>query len=157
MTPSEVAKVLAKCAAYDRRTVGEMDVRAWHEILAAVELPDALAAVTLHYRRSSDWAMPSDILEDSREAKRARLRQLGRQAEPLALPSRYENDAERDARYRRGRAMCEDAVQAAKAKASMATPEEPTRPAIEVLRDLTPGPEWVRTERTDGKQGGSAA
>jgi len=61
MTPSEVARVLAKCAAYDRRTIGEADVAAWHEALGDLELAPCLAAVATHYRDTTTWAMPAHI------------------------------------------------------------------------------------------------
>jgi hypothetical protein len=110
VTPAEVATVLAKCAAYDRRTVGRADVAAWHEILAPVELVDALPAVTAHYRQTSDWAMPADILDEAQAARRARRRRHGQRTEALALPSRFETDTDRTSRIRRGIAACRAAI-----------------------------------------------
>jgi hypothetical protein len=67
VTPSEAAQVLAKAAAFDRRTVGEIDARAWAEVLGHVSLDDALAAVTRHYAGSREWIMPSDVREQVRQ------------------------------------------------------------------------------------------
>lgn len=50
MTPSEAAKLLAHCAAFDRRTVGEADARAWAAALADVPADvDTYAAVARFY------------------------------------------------------------------------------------------------------------
>lgn len=78
MTPDDVVDVLSKCAAYDQRTVGSVDVMAWHEILARTELPDALDAVRMHYADSPNRAMPADIRKLAlgiRDARQARERQ----------------------------------------------------------------------------------
>lgn len=113
MTPAETAAVLAKAAAYDRRTVGRADVAAWHEALADVDMPDALAAVTAHYRDSTDWLQPAHIRQRVRDARRARQGR-DRAAAPLALPSRFETDAERDARVARGVRACRDSIVASR-------------------------------------------
>lgn len=112
MTPAEVARMLAKAAAYDRRTVTEIDVAAWHEIVARVDLLDALAAVTRHYTETRDWMMPADFLKHARAAKEERRRrELGnRAAPPMALPSRFEPDMVRDVQIQRGIAQCRDAI-----------------------------------------------
>lgn len=91
MTPADVAKVLTKCAAYDRRTIGQADVAAWHEILDTTELVDGLDAVRRHYRATREWAMPADILTHARVAKTERL-QRERRANPdlLAIESKFD-------------------------------------------------------------------
>lgn len=61
MTPGDTARVLAKAAAFDSRSIGDTDVAVWHEILGHLELQDALAAVTAHYREQTRRAMPADI------------------------------------------------------------------------------------------------
>lgn len=61
MTPADTAKVLAKMSAFDQRTIGEADVVAWHEVIGGFNLQDCLEAVTLHYRETSQRAMPADI------------------------------------------------------------------------------------------------
>jgi hypothetical protein len=102
MTPDEVANVLAKCAAYDQRTVGRMDIAAWAEALADVELVDALPAVTGHYRSTTRRAMPADIRE--RAAEHRDMRRRAENRTPLASlpPGVHETDAERDARIAAG-------------------------------------------------------
>lgn len=61
MTPSETALLLALAAAYDRRTVGEADVYAWHDVLAHVPLDTAKDAVRHHYATSTRFLMPADV------------------------------------------------------------------------------------------------
>ena len=48
MKPSEAAAVLAKCAAFDSRTIGDADAEGWAEVMtrAGIGLLDALDAVT---------------------------------------------------------------------------------------------------------------
>lgn len=61
MTRAETARLLALCAAFDRRTVGEADVFAWHSVLEDVSFEHGTAAVKAHYADSREWIMPSDI------------------------------------------------------------------------------------------------
>lgn len=105
MTPEDVIDVLAKAAAFDQRTVGQADVLAWHEILQRLERDDALAAVTRHYAESRERLMPADVLRHARSVREDR-RGRERGSAPLALPSRYETDEERNIRLERGMAQC---------------------------------------------------
>lgn len=61
MTESEVAKILTMIAAFDRRTIGEADVEAWHLILGDIDAQDAATAVRNHYADRSTWIMPADV------------------------------------------------------------------------------------------------
>jgi hypothetical protein len=61
VTRSEVATLLAKCAAYDRRTIGDADVAAWFDALVDVPFADASAAVTEHYTRTSVWIGVAEV------------------------------------------------------------------------------------------------
>jgi len=110
MTPEDVIDVLAKAAAFDQRTVGQADVLAWHEILQRLERDDALAAVTRHYAESRERLMPADVLRHARSVREDR-RGREKAAEPLALPSRYETDEERNLRIKEGVAQCRDVLQ----------------------------------------------
>lgn len=73
MTPTDTAKVLAKIASYDRRTVGDTDILAWHEALNDLDARDALDAVTAHYRAETRWLMPADIRHHAETAANRRL------------------------------------------------------------------------------------
>lgn len=87
MNVKEAALVLAKCQAYDRRTVGVADVKAWWEVLHDVDVTDALDAVTRHYRDRREWIMPSDVRHLAAEIDRERRRAIreARDAEQRAL------------------------------------------------------------------------
>ena len=69
----ETAELLAVIASFDRRTVGETDVRAWQLALSEVRAVDAQQVVVDHYRDSRDWIMPSDIRHGVAAMRRARL------------------------------------------------------------------------------------
>lgn len=116
MELAEVALVLTKAAAYDRRTVGEADARAWHEVLGDVELVDALAAVARHYRDSTDWLMPAHLRRLATAHRTERRRVEGAKSEALALPSRYEDDDDRAVRVKRGMAGLRPVLEAIQAR-----------------------------------------
>lgn len=62
MTLEETVDVLAKCAAFDQRTVGTADALAWHEVIGQFDVRDALQAVTSWYTNQADQrARPADI------------------------------------------------------------------------------------------------
>lgn len=70
MTPADAAELLTLCAAFDRRTVGEADARAWAAALHAIPLDDdARAAVARHYAETDRWITPAHVLQ-----QRARIR-----------------------------------------------------------------------------------
>lgn len=118
MTPEDVVDVLSKCSAFDQRTVGEVDVIAWHEVLCRVDRDDALAAVARHYAESSARAMPADILRQSRVARDERKR-LESRAEPRELPSRFEADPDRVRRIVEGIAAARSILPAEDEKESI--------------------------------------
>ncbi len=97
MNVRETAAVLAKAQAYDRRTIGEADVLAWHEALSDLDVGDALAAVAAHYRDSTDWLMPvhvrRGVAELARQRRRAELddahdREIAAQDRAIAAATR---------------------------------------------------------------------
>lgn len=77
MNRSDTNKVLAKMAAYDRRTVGIADVAAWHEIIGDLDYDDCLTAVRDHYTESREWCMPADVAERVKAIRRDRLAAAG--------------------------------------------------------------------------------
>lgn len=73
MTPEEVSQVLAQCAVFDQRSVGEADVIGWMAIIPeAITLEDATVAVLGHYRYSPDRIMPSHLLKRAWDARNRR-------------------------------------------------------------------------------------
>lgn len=68
LTRSETAKLLALCAAYDQRTIGESDVLAWHEGLQSpwvpnIDLEEAQDAVIAHYQATPLRVTVADVLK----------------------------------------------------------------------------------------------
>lgn len=98
MNRSETALLLGSIAARDQRTVGETDVLAWHEDLGDLPFEDTRAAVSRHFRESTDRIMPAHIrrqVKIIRDERRA-------SAEVAALPpGRFEDDPDRDERLAR--------------------------------------------------------
>lgn len=74
MTPADAAELLTLCAAFDRRTVGEADARAWAAALHAIPLDDdARAAVAAHYADTDRWITPAHVLQQRRKIRTDRL------------------------------------------------------------------------------------
>ncbi|TBO59878.1 hypothetical protein EYS09_09675 [Streptomyces kasugaensis] len=70
MTPAEAAELLAHCAAFDRRTIGEADARAWARALHDVPLDDdTRGAIAEHYGHTDKWITAAQVRE-----MRARIR-----------------------------------------------------------------------------------
>ncbi|AVH58407.1 MULTISPECIES: zinc finger domain-containing protein [Streptomyces] len=70
MTPAEAAELLTLAAAFDRRTVGEADARAWAAALNSTPLDDdARAAVARHYAETDKWLTPAHVRQ-----QRAKIR-----------------------------------------------------------------------------------
>jgi hypothetical protein len=91
MNKSDVAAILAKISAYDRRTVGEADIEAWAEALTGrVTVQDALTAVRDHFRESKEWLMPVDVIKRSAEIRRRRVRDAGVPEIPADLTAAQE-------------------------------------------------------------------
>lgn len=78
MTKTEVAQLLTLISAFDKRTVGQGDVEAWHLIVKDLEPDDCAAAVEHHYKTSRDWLMPADVRSFALAAARTRAGQAAR-------------------------------------------------------------------------------
>lgn len=164
MTPAEMTEVLAACSAYDSRTVGIVDVAAWHKAIGHLDQADALDAVAHHYGTSRDRIMPADINDGCKRIRNERASK--RHSEVLAIPSKFELDDIRDDRLRRGvRNVIESIV---RKMPSAGGPEDPhaialvrarrerTQPMPLIVKrkgdgkpiDLSkiPGPEWSKPE-----------
>lgn len=93
MTPGDAARVLAKAAAFDQRTVGDADIAAWAEALDDIDLGDALAAVTRHYSTSTDRLMPVHVIRIAADLVRARRRAERESREAAAAVAAIEASA----------------------------------------------------------------
>jgi hypothetical protein len=90
MNRSETALLLALCASFDRRTVGDADVRAWQTVLASIDYEQANEAVLAHYAESRDWIMPADIRQRVRKARAVALEDFQYEpVDPDETPQQY--------------------------------------------------------------------
>lgn len=90
MNLQETAVLLALAASFDRRNIGEADVRAWHQVLADVDLDDAKTAVTDHYGQTTDWLMPAHIRTRVKALRAARIDKANLVYEPIGEESARE-------------------------------------------------------------------
>jgi hypothetical protein len=98
VNPSEAAQLLAHCAAFDNRTVGKADSRAWAAALHDVPLDqDALAAVARFYGTPADkpgerlWIQPHNVRAHRLAIRKERLGETLPAYEP---PAELETGAE---------------------------------------------------------------
>lgn len=61
MTRGDVARLLAYMAAFDKRTLGDADVLAWHDAIGDLDFEPARLAVRDWYRENEGWVMPAHI------------------------------------------------------------------------------------------------
>ncbi|MEV5673485.1 hypothetical protein AB0L28_32530 [Streptomyces sp. NPDC052503] len=74
MTPADAAELLTLAAAFDRRTVGEADARAWAAALNAMPLDDdARAAVARHYAETDRWLTPAHVRQQRAKIRADRI------------------------------------------------------------------------------------
>lgn len=69
MLKSETAQLLAKAALIDNRTIDTQTVEAWHETIGDLHYPEALTALTIHRRESTDYLQPAHIRTNIRKAR----------------------------------------------------------------------------------------
>jgi len=86
MKKSETATLLAFCAAFDQRTIGDADVLAWTEALSSPWVPnmgleEAQEAVIEHYRATSARIAPADVLKRVKDTRAVAMSQLAPKAE----------------------------------------------------------------------------
>ena len=73
MNAEETGRLLAKCASYDRRKIGEAEVIAWLQVLGDLNYRDCEAAVVGHYTEITDWIMPAHVRQRVRAIRDRRL------------------------------------------------------------------------------------
>ena len=74
MNLGETSQALALAQAFDNRTVGEVNVRAWHTVLGDLDAADVMEAIRRHYDHSTEWLMPAHVrrLVDAIQRERAK-------------------------------------------------------------------------------------
>lgn len=68
----ETANVLALAQAFDNRTVGEVNVRAWYAVLGDLAAEDVVKAVEAHYSTETAWIMPAHVVAFVKDLDRIR-------------------------------------------------------------------------------------
>lgn len=137
MKPGDAARVLGTAAMYDYRTVGPLDVAAWFKVIGHLDLEDALEAVARHYADSTERIMPAHINRIARQIREERDRREEKSA-PRALPSRFEDDINREVRMEQGAATVKQVLGPLLEHVARSRPELPS--AMDQLRELTAGP-----------------
>jgi hypothetical protein len=91
MTPSDAAAALARAAAFDRRTVGEVEARAWAEAFPHFTVDEVVAAIVEHYRATTDFLMPAHVAAIVGRTRAARAQEW-RTANPHMVPDADPDD-----------------------------------------------------------------
>ncbi|HEU5032715.1 MAG TPA: hypothetical protein VFV01_47885 [Spirillospora sp.] len=81
MNTAEVAQLLALCASFDQRTVGEADVHAWHYAISDLDYRTAAAAVRDWYKANDEGRI--DFQKLRAQVKRVRRDRLTARAMPV--------------------------------------------------------------------------
>ena len=139
MNRSETATLLAKIAAFDRRTIGEADVLAWHEILEPYPLAQCMEAVRRYFTETSDWCMPAEIVRRVKEERSERLRWAGT---ITANPAAYDDSNDPDAYQRELRAVVDAVASGRISPAQVRDYEESGLP----LANFLAGDPWLAVE-----------
>lgn len=75
MNIRETGQLLAQCAVFDQRSIGEADILGWQAIVPEMlEFDDCAQAVIAHYRHSRERIMPKDLIS---RAHTVRARRTG--------------------------------------------------------------------------------
>lgn len=137
MTPGDVARLLGTCALYDYRETSKHDAVAWHAVIGDLDFEEAAEAVRRHYRDSVERIMPAHVRRIVREIREER-RRLEQRSEVRALPSRFEDDMNRQVRLAQGGAQARQILEPL--IATIAARQEALPSAFQQLRELTAGP-----------------
>lgn len=78
MNEPEAFKLLALASARDGRTVDAAVAKVWSEDLKRIDYSDAVEALAIHYRESTDWLLPAHVVRNVRRVKDNRDRELRR-------------------------------------------------------------------------------
>ena len=73
MTPQEVAQVVARIQAGDNRAVDEVTMAHWAETIGHLNFRDALEAVVMHFRESSEYLVAAHVLRNAARIRQARF------------------------------------------------------------------------------------
>lgn len=102
MTPAEAQMLLGIAASFDNRKPNEEAAVAWSHALAGVRFVDARDAVVEHYRTSSEWIMPAQVIAAVRRVRSKRIADHAPLLPPPGLDDEQERRWIREARWRIG-------------------------------------------------------
>lgn len=138
MILDEMGRVMAAVAVFEYRFGNpSMDVlQAWHSVLADLDVNDAVEAVRRYYAVNTDRIMPGHIRAGVKEIQAERRR--AQPSEVRALPSRFEDDVNREVRMERGAASVKEVLGPLLEHVARSRPELPS--AMDQLRELTAAP-----------------
>ena len=145
-----MVEVLTKCALFDGRTPTETETALWMETIGDLDHQDAMAAVSLHYRENTDYIRPGHIFKLVKQMQASRRREQPTRHPVEQMPSRYEQDINREVGMRRGGAQVREilATLVPHIAAKQGRHELPS--AFNELKALTAGPGWD-DNTTDGE------
>ncbi len=69
----QTAQLLALIKVGDNRTVDRTTIAAWHDLVQDLPIDDALEAVRVHRRESTDYLMPAHVITGVKRIRGARL------------------------------------------------------------------------------------
>jgi len=72
----ETGLLLAKIALVDNRTATNETIMAWQEILAETAFEDAMLALLIHYRTSTEWVRPAHIVQGAAAVRKERKKKI---------------------------------------------------------------------------------
>lgn len=149
MTLDETRRVMAAIALYEYRfgNANENVLKGWWDLLSDLDVDDAVLAVRRYYAVHTDRIMPGHIRAGVKDIRAER-----RQRTPVperALPSRFEDDINRDVRMERGAATARGVLGPLLETIAARQKQLPT--AMDELRALAAGPNVVDAEVVDGE------
>lgn len=100
MNAAEAAALLTIAASFDNRKPDEDAARGWAYALEDVRFVDAREAVVKHYRRSSQWLMPVDVIKAVTAIRADRIAKAPHPIPPAGLTESEERAWIGDARRR---------------------------------------------------------
>ncbi|MER7331635.1 MULTISPECIES: hypothetical protein [unclassified Micromonospora] len=136
MTPGDVARLLGTCALYDYRETSKHDAVAWYAVIGDLDFEEASEAVRRHYRDSTERIMPAHVRAIVKQI-REEQRRLEQRTATAALPSKFEEDMNRQVRLARGGAQARQILEPL--IATIAARQESLPSAFQQLRELTAG------------------
>jgi len=84
MNREDTAKLIGIVALGDNRTESDEMTIYWHDLLRDIRIEDALQAVTIHRRESTEWLQPAHIIRIVRAQRNLRLAAANPVHEPVA-------------------------------------------------------------------------